>query len=184
MTITRGSLLLRLAREAIAASLDHRRVTVPAEPWLQAPGAVFVTLRQRADGALRGCIGSIEAREPLGDAVVTAAVGAAFRDPRFPPLGKPELPLVRLDISVLSPLVALPVTSEADAIAKLDRMRSGVFLESGHRHSVLLPKVWASIGDPTEFLQQLKMKAGLPASSWSSSIALSTFTCQEFAESP
>jgi AmmeMemoRadiSam system protein A len=182
MSHVSGAVLLRLARQAIEASFAGRPVVVPPEPWLREPGAVFVTLRQRRDHALRGCIGSIEAREPLGDAIVTAAVGAAFRDPRFAPLVASELPFVHLDISVLSPLTPLPVTSEADAVAQLGRLRPGVVFHSGRRSSVLLPQVWASIADPAEFLQHLKMKAGLPASFWSPSVELSVFTCEEFAE--
>ncbi len=161
MNETSGATLLRLARHAIEASFDGRRVVVPADAWLQAPGAAFVTLRQRADGALRGCVGSIEAREPLGQAVVSAATGAAFRDTRFAPLVAAELSQVRLDISVLSPLEPLPVASEADALARLDRTKPGVVLHSGWKRSVLLPKVWESIEDAGEFLRCLKLKAGL-----------------------
>ncbi len=182
MTETRGATLLRLVRQAIEAAFEGRPVIVPSDPWLQAPGAAFVSLHQRADGALRGCVGSIEARQPLGDAVVSAAIGAAFRDTRFTPLLASELPKIRLDISVLSPLEPLPVASEAEAIARLERARPGVVLRSGWRSSVLLPKVWESIEDGAEFLRHLKLKAGLPAAYWSTAIELSVFTCEEFAE--
>lgn len=179
---TSGATLLRLARQAIEASFDGRPVVVPPESWLQAPGAAFVSLHQRADGALRGCVGSIEARQPLGDAVVSAAVGAAFRDTRFAPVQVSELSRVRLDISVLSRLEPLPVAGEADAIARLERTRPGVVLHSGWRRSVLLPKVWESIADGAEFLRHLKLKAGLQATYWSQDVELLVFTCDEFAE--
>jgi len=177
-----GATLLRLAREAIEAAFDDRSVSVPEDPWLQAPGAVFVTLRQGPDNALRGCIGSIDARQPLGRAVVTAACGAAFRDSRFAPLTRHELAAIRLDISVLSPLTALPVASEAHARAELDRTRPGVLLRCGRLEGLFLPKVWASIADAGEFLQQLKMKAGLPAAFWSDTVELFVFTCDVCAE--
>jgi uncharacterized protein len=184
MAEARGATLLRLARHAIEASFEDRRVVVPPEPWLSQPRAAFVSLHEQRDRALRGCIGSIEAVQPLGDAIVTAAVGAAFRDPRFAPLVPSELALVRIDISVLSPLEPLPARSEADALVRLDRTRPGVVLRSGWRRSVLLPKVWESIDDAAEFLRHLKLKAGLPGEFWSESIELSVFTCEEFAEDP
>jgi len=171
-----------LARQALEASFDGRRVNVPPDRYLQLPGAVFVTLRQRVDGSLRGCIGSIEARQPLGDAVVDAALGAAFRDPRFDPLTIDELSAVRLDVSVLSPLAPFPVDDEADACSRLERTRPGVVLQYGRRGSVLLPKVWESLPQAEAFLQTLKRKAGLAATFWSASIELAVFTCEEMAE--
>ena len=174
--------LLRLARHALEASLDDRPLVIPPDPWLQAPGAAFVSLRQRPGGALRGCVGSVEARQPLGHAVASAAIAAAFRDARFKPVVAAELSSICVEISVLSPLEPLPVASEADARSRLDRSRPGVVLQAGWRRSVLLPKVWDSIEDAGEFLRHLKLKAGLPAGFWSDSIELSVFTCDELAE--
>ena len=179
----RGTTLLRLARHAIEASFADRPAVVPPDPWLHAPGAAFVTLRLRPDGSLRGCVGTIEAERPLGDAIVTAAVGAAFRDTRFGPLGRQELSLIRLDVSVLSPLSPLPVTDEADAIARIGRTRPGVVLSCGWRRGVFLPKVWESLPEAAEFLRHLKVKAGLSARYWSADVELAVFTCDEFAES-
>jgi AmmeMemoRadiSam system protein A len=183
MADVRGATLLGLARQAIEASFEGRRVALPGEPWLREPAAAFVSLHQRLDHALRGCIGSIEAREPLGDAIVSAAVGAAFRDSRFAPLERAELPLVRLEVSVLSPMRPLHAATEAEAVAWLARTRPGVLLKSGWRRGVFLPKVWDSIAEPAEFLRYLKRKAGLPAAFWSASVELSVFTCEEFIES-
>jgi AmmeMemoRadiSam system protein A len=182
MSDVRGATLLRLARQAIEASFEDRRVLMPEDPWLREPRAAFVSLHRRQDEALRGCVGSIEAVQPLGDAVVAAALGAAFRDARFAPLASSELSMVRLDISVLSPLERLAARSEADAVATLERTRPGVVLQSGWRRSVLLPKVWETLEDPAEFLRHLKLKAGLPAAFWSDAVELSVFTCEEFAE--
>jgi AmmeMemoRadiSam system protein A len=177
-----GRTLLRLAREAIETSFHGGDVARPADPWLLVPAATFVTLRQPPDGALRGCIGSIEALMPLGDAVVSAARAAASRDPRFEPLSRSELASVRLEISVLGPLVPLHAADEAEACARLERTRPGVVLRYGSRRGVLLPKVWASMEDAVEFLRHLKVKAGLPPAFWSTAIQLDVFTCHEFAE--
>lgn len=178
-----GVVLLRLAREAIDTSLHGGEVAIPEAPWLHVPAAAFVTLRRRADEGLRGCVGSIETHVPLGDAVVAAARSAAFRDPRFTPLSAAELTQVRIEVSVLSPLAPLAAASETDAIRALELTRPGVVLRYGRRQSVLLPKVWSSVGSGGEFLRHLKLKADLAPAFWSERIELHVFTSHDFAES-
>jgi AmmeMemoRadiSam system protein A len=178
-----ADLLLWLARRAIETSFSGRELPVPGDPLLQSPGAAFVTIRDRATGDLRGCVGTLEASVPLGSAIVSAARAAAFRDDRFGPLKESDLPDVRLDLSILSLLSRLPVSSEADACAVLERTRPGVVLKYGRHRGVLLPKVWESIPEPAAFLEQLKRKAGLPHGFWSSDVRLEVFTCDEFSES-
>jgi len=177
-----GALLVRLARESIETAFEGRRVEWPRETWLEELRATFVTLHLREGGELRGCIGTIDAHKPLGEAVVDYARLAAFEDRRFAPLTRAELGIVVIDVSVLSPLVPLPVESEADAHAKLARTRPGVLLSYGGQRGVFLPQVWASLADPREFLRHLKQKAGLPGHFWSGEIELRTFTCDEYAE--
>src|SRR3954469_18891564 len=72
-----GKTLLQIARGAIESRLFGSAGTADA-PWLRQNGATFITLTR--DGALRGCIGSLQATRPLGDDVAENAVGAAFRD--------------------------------------------------------------------------------------------------------
>jgi len=182
MTGHQATVLLGLARDAIRASFEHQKVTVPDEPWLLEPRAVFVSLHEAETDELHGCFGTIEPHQPLGQAVVTAAEGAAFRDTRFAPLRAGELASMRVEISVLSPLMPLPVPNERDARAALDAMRPGVSLRAGSCRSVLLPKVWESVPDPVEFLRILKLKAGVPPNAWPESMQLFTFSCEECAE--
>jgi AmmeMemoRadiSam system protein A len=174
--------LIGLARDAIMASFERRKAAIPNEPWLQEPRAVFVSLHEAATDELRGCVGTIEPHESLGQAVVTAAEGAAFRDTRFDPLRAAELPRMRVEVSVLSPMALLPAPNEAAARTALARMRSGVLLRAGTCRGVLLPKVWDTVPEPGEFLRILKLKAGIPANAWPESIQLYTFTCEECAE--
>lgn len=180
--MNRGDTLLRLARASIATAFEDAQTPIPGDAWLTVPTAVFVTLRIATTGDLRGCVGSIEASRPLGEAVVWAARAAAFRDGRFDPLSAVELDQVRLDVSTLSPLEPLPVQDERDAIAQLARRRPGVVFQDGHRRSVLLPQVWDAVPDPSEFLRHLKLKAGLSPTFWSSAVRLDIFTCEEFEE--
>ena len=57
--------LLPLARTTIAGRLDAKPPPAPRATWLTEQGASFVTLT--LNGALRGCIGNLIARRPLGE---------------------------------------------------------------------------------------------------------------------
>ena len=104
-----GTTLLTLARNAIAARFGLPQASAAVDlPELAKMGATFVTLTQR--GELRGCIGSLEAWRPLLDDVQENARNAAFRDPRFEPLSADELPVTRVEVSLLTPPEALAFT--------------------------------------------------------------------------
>lgn len=176
--------LLGLARAAVARRLGlHSELPAPPEhPALRAPGACFVTLR--IDERLRGCIGSIEAYRALAEDLRHNACGAAFRDPRFPPLEASELPRVRFSVSVLGPRSPLHFADEADARAQLRPGRDGLVLVSAGHRGVFLPQVWDQLPSPRDFLDQLKRKAGLPTSHWSSRLTLERFEVRKFSEPP
>lgn len=109
----RGPVLLALARAAIASALGGPPVHRPTNaPWLDDPGACFVTLKQ--DGQLRGCIGNILPLPTLYEAIVRNAESAALRDPRFHPLQRAELAHTQIEISLLSALEPIPADSEED----------------------------------------------------------------------
>ena len=95
-----GYILLPIARAAIANALGSALSVKTDAAWLQDTGACFVTLKQ--DGALRGCIGSLEARRSLLTDLQANAVAAALRDSRFAPLSPTELESIRVEVSVLS----------------------------------------------------------------------------------
>src|SRR6185295_7589499 len=65
---------------------------------------VFISIYERADGELRGCIGNIHPAAALYRTTSDCAISAAVGDPRFMPLTMEELPKVDFEISVLSPL--------------------------------------------------------------------------------
>lgn len=177
----RGATLVALAREAIARELDAPAPDPPTDaPWLQERGAAFVTLT--VEGSLRGCIGTVEAYRPLGDDVRANAVAAAFRDPRFPPLARHELPRVRIGVSVLSALEPVPCRDEGEALRRLRRGVDGVVLEVGHRRATFLPQVWEQLPTPAAFLGALKRKAGLPADFWEAGMRLYRYTVTKYAE--
>lgn len=179
-----GKILLQIARTAISRAL-HVPGIPAAEfdenmPWLSKPGATFVTLTQR--GELRGCIGSLQACDPLIEDVSNNAVSAALYDPRFAPLTADELGTVSLEVSLLSELQPLDFTSEADALAQLRPDIDGVVFEYGPYRSTFLPQVWESLPQPQQFLARLKSKARLSEDFWAEDIKLSRYTVSKWRE--
>jgi len=181
MSAERGALLLRIARQAIEGALGRDPAEVEDPPWLNAPGASFVTLRQ--GGELRGCIGTLDARRPLAEDVAANAVNAAFRDPRFLPLRESELDATEVEVSVLSPPEPLAFSDEEDALAQLRPGMDGVVLEYRGRGGTFLPQVWDDLPDRRDFLRHLKRKAGLPEDFWSPELRLHRYTVAKYRES-
>lgn len=163
----RAAGLVRWARDSVRHALGAPRAIAPDAAWARTHAASFVTLRWATDGSLQGCIGSLEARQPVVDDVAHNAVSAALRDPRVPSLRALEQ-VDRLDVgvSILSPLEHFPVASEAHAADALRPGRDGVVLTWRGRRATLLPSVWDRLGDGATFLRALKHKAGMPADAW------------------
>lgn len=175
-----GSTLPALARQAVEEALGVGRLARPDEGWLYRLAATFVTLSR--DGALRGCIGSLRATRPLLDDLVHNARAAAFSDPRFHPLSADELPDVRFEVSLLSPLAPFAVAGEDEILRCLVPGRDGLLLEWGSHRGTFLPQMWKQLPDPGRFLSQLKRKAGLDTDFWAPDVRLSTFTVRKWRE--
>ncbi len=175
----RGAKLIAIARGAIEAEAAPGANSGWESDWLRRPGASFVTLR--IDGELRGCIGSVEARRPLGDDVAHNACAAAYRDPRFPPLSLEERSRLQVEVSVLSPRETIEAASEAEAIQCLRPGLDGVYFEFHELAATFLPQVWEGIPEPLAFLGELRRKAGLPPRFWHPDVRLSRYTVEKFA---
>lgn len=176
----RGDTLLAIARSRIGYELQQGIAPSFDDAWLTEFGATFVTLT--SNGRLRGCIGSLEARRGIGVDVAENAAAAAFRDPRFSPLSVAEFPLIKIEVSKLSPATELKFTNEHDALAQLRSRIDGVIFECDTRRATFLPQVWAQLPKPDEFLRHLKQKAGLDPDFWSPAIRLSRYTVQKWRE--
>jgi len=179
-----GPALLGAARQEIAQALGLPAADAPAHPRLDQPGASFVTLHD-ASGALRGCVGRLEAEGALGADVRANALAAAFGDRRFTPLTAAEWPGLRLEVSVLGPLQPLPAAataSAAQAAAQLQPGIDGLVLGWRGRRGTLLPQVWAQLPDAAAFLAALRRKAGLPADFWAPDIQLWRYRVTPFDE--
>ncbi|MCG8028784.1 MAG: AmmeMemoRadiSam system protein A [Candidatus Thiodiazotropha taylori] len=176
--------LLDVANRSIDYGLsNHEPLEVDPEDYpeaLRAIRASFVTLKL-AD-QLRGCIGHLEAMQPVVSDVAGNAFAAAFRDPRFPPLSPSERDQVAIHLSLLTPSVAIEFDSEADLLAKIRPARDGLILIEGMRRGTFLPSVWESLPDAKDFLDQLKLKAGLPSNYWSDTLEVRRYESESFAE--
>ena len=151
--IARGTIDSRLLRDA---EFQHE-----SRPWLQQAGASFVTLTMQ--GALRGCIGSLQAAQPIGRDVAANALGAAFRDPRFPPLTREEWRQVSVEVSLLSAPKPIRFADEDELLEQIRPGEDGLILEHAGRRATFLPQVWESLPRKQQFLGELVRKAGLPA---------------------
>lgn len=175
-----GSILLVLARNAIARQLHQPLQPVAEHPALADRGATFVTLTQA--GELRGCIGSLEAHRDLKDDVEHNARAAAFADPRFPPLTAAEFGRTRVEVSLLTRPEFVEFKDEADALSKLRPNVDGVIFFSGCRRSTFLPQVWETLPEPKLFMAHLKQKAGVAPDFWGSNVMLATYQVQKWRE--
>lgn len=157
-------LLLKIARESINCKLNKldindlvKRESMPEE--ILNDGACFVTLTKNNN--LRGCIGSLEAHRPLFDDIISNAINAAFKDPRFAPVSKPELKDIQIEISILSERVEVNYNSFTDLKKKIIPKKHGVYLSYSYHSATFLPQVWEQLYTHEQFFTHLSQKAGL-----------------------
>lgn len=164
--------LRKVARDSIHYGLQqHKPLAINLSDYnapLTSQGASFVTLNLHHQ--LRGCIGTLEAYQPLVKDVAEHAFAAAFRDPRFPPLTADEEPHLELHISILSKATPIEFSDEEDLLKKIEPGIDGLILEDKHHKGTFLPSVWEQLTTPREFLNQLKLKAGLKQDDWNEHI--------------
>lgn len=162
--------LLKCARSAIMKALglmmeeDASGESASSVQSLKELRGCFVTLTIR--GRLRGCIGTIEPIMPLIDAVSQNARNAAFNDPRFAPLTEDEFNKIEIEISVLTPPRRLDFADAEELKQKLAPGKHGVIIHREGRSAVFLPQVWKQLPGTEQFLENLCLKCGLPASTW------------------
>jgi uncharacterized protein len=170
--------LLEVARLAIEAHTTKRPIPVPDMAGVLATrGGAFVTLH--AGSELRGCIGHVEADQPLGEVIPRCAIAAASEDPRFPPVTANELRMLVIELSLLG--ILEPLAGPCD----VEIGRHGLVVSQGWRRGLLLPQVAVEWDwDAEAFLAHTCHKAGLPRDAWKRGATLSRFEAEVFAESP
>jgi len=167
--------LLNVAHQAISSVLEGGEIfPFEATQHLSQLRGVFTTLYWQRK--LRGCVGYPAAVTPLYRAVIETARGAAFDDPRFPPLTLAEAMQLQVSLSVLSPLV--PISAEEIEIG-----RHGLLISDGAGRGLLLPQVPVEHGwDRITFLEQTCRKAGLPVTAWLHGAKIEAFSAEVFAD--
>jgi AmmeMemoRadiSam system protein A len=168
-------LLLKLAHEAIVASLEHRELSLsPVPPHLNESRGAFTTLYFR--GELRGCVGHVYPIDSLYRTVAETARAAAFEDTRFWPITLEEAAELEISLSILSPL--RPVQPEQVEVG-----RHGLLVSLHQHRGLLLPQVPIEHGwDRITFLEQTCRKAGLPSDAWQTGAQIEVFTAEVFGD--
>jgi len=169
--------LLSLARQALEARVSgHRPPQVICIGPLALRCGAFVSVHN--GDHLRGCLGRLSTSSPLGTTLVYLGGAVADADPRFPPVLPDELPLLQMEISLLTP---------ERAVASVDEIavgQHGVIVEHGRSRGLLLPQVAAEFGwDRETFLEQTCLKAGLPREAWRTGARIFVFEARIFADS-
>lgn len=174
------TIILQTASEAISYGIiQNRPMTLDLSKYpsvLLQQGACFVTLHLNKQ--LRGCIGSLQAHQPLISDIELNAFNAAFRDPRFLPLTQPEFSKISLSVSVLSEPKVINFCSENDLIQQLQPGIDGLIINDHGYRATFLPSVWEQLPEPRIFLNHLKIKAGLPTNYWSNTLTIERYTTE------
>lgn len=147
-----------LARAAIERWVRERKVLDPGPrerlpEELRGRAGAFVSLKK--GGELRGCIGTFQpTRDNLAEEIVSNAISAATRDPRFHPVRPEELPELEVSVDVLSE------PEPVDDVSQLDPRRYGVIVQSGSRLGLLLPDL-EGVDTVEQQLDIARRKAGI-----------------------
>ncbi len=156
--------LLEIARLAIGVAVGSRRSgelreLLEAGTLPQLHAGAFVTLTE--GGRLRGCMGTLDERQPAWASVVEAARMAALADPRFAAVGATELAGIHVEVSILGPMV------ELGDPARFRPGVDGLLIGRDGRRGLLLPEV-ADMLEPRHeaMLDAVCRKAGMPEDAW------------------
>lgn len=181
------AILLKVARDSIQNYL-HRKPLEKIDlnqhsARLTTIGASFVTLTTIPEKNLRGCIGALEAYQPLILDVQEHAIAAAFEDYRFSPVTSSELSKIQIEISRLTEPILLEYESTEELLAKLKPGIDGLILKDGFKRATFLPQVWEKIDSKESFLSQLCLKMGAKHDLWKfKKIQVFTYQVEEFHE--
>jgi len=182
-----GALLLKLARQNILCELGEENdnladlKTKVSATVLKENRGTFVSLHKK--GNLRGCIGNIEPIKTILQGVMDNAKNAAFNDSRFSPISCKELENTIIEVSILTLPKKLDYTDADDLMFKIRPGIDGVIIKKHYHSATFLPQVWEQLKNPSEFLNQLCIKAGLSKDEWESGdLSVSTYQVQLFEE--
>ena len=127
---------VRLARETVESYVTERKLpNVPdwaTAEMKQERAGVFVSIHK--EGKLRGCIGTfLPTKGNIALEIISNAVSASTRDPRFDPVRPEELKWLEINVDVLS------APEQISGRDELDVRKYGVIVSCGSRRGLLLP---------------------------------------------
>jgi MEMO1 family protein len=129
--------LLQIARKTINEYIRNGTVPKIAKDKLSlnlmVQAGAFVTINEK--GALRGCIGNFQPSQPLYSIVQNMAIAAATQDTRFAPVKSSEIDLLKIEISVLTPM------HKIKSIDEIELGKHGIYIKKGNRAGTFLPQV-------------------------------------------
>ena len=85
-------------------------------------------------------------------------------------------------LSFLTGYEKIEATNEDDLLNKIVPNVDGMVLRDGNRQGLFLPSVWKQLPNKKEFLNNLKIKAGLSPSYWSNNVKVYRFRTVEISE--
>ncbi|CAB3289407.1 Protein MLAUSG7_v1_1209 [Methanocaldococcus lauensis] len=168
LTLEEGTFAVKFARAVIENYLSGKDVIVENYPDVfNEKRGCFCTLHTYPERELRGCIGIPEPILPLIKALEEAAISAATKDPRFPPVTLEEMDYIIIEVSILTPPELIKVRHPREYLEKIKIGRDGLIIKYGMHSGLLLPQVPVEFGwDVEEYLAHLCLKAGLPPDMW------------------
>ena len=148
---------VELAKETIDEYIKTGKVIdIPTdlpEELTNTQQATFVSIHKNND--LRGCIGTIyPTRENTAKEIISNAISASTRDPRFNPITEDELDSLEINVDVLT----LPESIEDKS--KLDPKKYGVIVSTDTKRGVLLPDL-EGVDSVEQQILIAKNKAGI-----------------------
>ncbi len=129
---------VELARRSIISYIKDDKIIKPddslPEEMLKNRAGTFVSIHE--DDMLRGCIGTVSAtKTSIAGEIISNAIAAATRDPRFIPVEEDELPNLEISVDVLGE------TEPVASLQELDVKKYGVIVTKGNRRGLLLPNL-------------------------------------------
>ena len=136
--------------------LSGRIIDIPAdisESLLTQKAGAFVSIHEH--GKLRGCIGTIApVTDCVASEIISNAVSASTRDPRFSPIKPDELPYLDISVDVLD------APEDISSPDELDVKKYGVIVTSGAKRGLLLPNL-DGVDTVEDQIAIAKQKAGI-----------------------
>ena len=162
-----GKELVKMARKAVTGFLKNETKISDSDfnSKFDFRSGIFVTLNKQNE--LRGCIGYPVPVKKLYEGLVDAAISAATRDPRFPPVTFDELNKTTFEVTILTPPEEIKVNETAEYPSQIKVGRDGLIVENAFTSGLLLPQVPTEYGwNEEEFLEHTCQKAGLDKNAW------------------